>query len=177
MKALALLLCLLVAACADLETKPWFRVDGTRPRPNNSTWTRRHAARKCRDPCRRRPRRPRSTATSSGVTCTKPAWRGSAIRTGTIEGSPRRQLFRAAPRPRSRRPAPRRQLFRAAQRRPPFRAVPCRQPLREAPCRRSRPTSRRRATRNAGRLQTSACGCRSARDRGVNRRAVPAAFT
>ena len=28
MKALALLLCLLVAACADLETKPWFRVDG-----------------------------------------------------------------------------------------------------------------------------------------------------
>ena len=28
MKALALLSCLLVAACADLETKPWFRVDG-----------------------------------------------------------------------------------------------------------------------------------------------------
>jgi hypothetical protein len=27
-KALALLSCLLVAACADLETKPWFRVDG-----------------------------------------------------------------------------------------------------------------------------------------------------
>ena len=28
MKALPLLSCLLVAACADLETKPWFRVDG-----------------------------------------------------------------------------------------------------------------------------------------------------
>ena len=28
MKALRLLLCLAVAACADLETKPWFRVDG-----------------------------------------------------------------------------------------------------------------------------------------------------
>jgi hypothetical protein len=27
-KALPLLSCLLVAACADLETKPWFRVDG-----------------------------------------------------------------------------------------------------------------------------------------------------
>jgi hypothetical protein len=28
LKALPLLSCLLVAACADLETKPWFRVDG-----------------------------------------------------------------------------------------------------------------------------------------------------
>jgi hypothetical protein len=27
-KALRLLLCLAVAACADMETKPWFRVDG-----------------------------------------------------------------------------------------------------------------------------------------------------
>jgi hypothetical protein len=27
-KALRLLLCVAVAACADLETKPWFRVDG-----------------------------------------------------------------------------------------------------------------------------------------------------
>jgi len=28
-KALRLLLCLAVAACADLDTKPWFRVDGS----------------------------------------------------------------------------------------------------------------------------------------------------
>ncbi len=156
MKALRLLLCLAVAACADLETKPWFRVDGNPASAEQLDLD--------KTTCRQEMQRSvQATTQAAGLDrniVRSDVYRnlhGAARLLGQEQSndSPRRRPFRAVPCRQPPRAVPRRQRPRAG---------PLRQPLR-APCRRrSRAASRHRAISNAGRLRTCACGCRSARD-------------
>jgi hypothetical protein len=171
-KALPLLSCLLVAACANLETKPWFKVDGNPASAEQLDLD--------KTTCRQEMQRSVQATTQAAAldyniirsdvfeTCMSRLGysdknNGRFTAPAAVQGGPAPPVAQAS-RPR--------QLFRAAQRRQPIRPAQHRQPFRAAPCRRrSRATSRRRAISNPGRLWTSACGCRSARDRGVDWRA------